>query len=588
MGMGEAFLLRRGRGGMTTWRRAAGFAAAFALVVGVLAAGLAGTVSAAGEDSAPIVREIAVAGNQRIPAETIMAAVTKTKVGEPLDQSKVYADLYAIYNLGWFREDISADPQALADRSGVKVVFNVTEYPVIKEIKIEGLTALSPSKVLPYLRAKTGEVFNRRELQEDVHGLAQKVYDHEGIALRPVDVNFDLETGVLVVQVKETRVGKVTITGNQKTREYVIRRELLLGPGDVFDRNKLYDSLWRIKMLGHFEDVQALFPDQQEDPDVVDLTIEVKERKTGQASFSAGYSSASGFMGGVEVSDTNFLGRGETVRLRLSAGQKQTEYDAEFYEPYLDRHRTSLDVRAYNTRTLVNGDGENTYDQQRQGGSLTLGRPLSLHTGFTAGLKIENVTNGGRLPEGVEPKSVTHSLQLGLNTNTTDDPYDPTSGYRNSLSLEFAGGPLLGGTANFSKYENEFSAYRKIGAGGQVLAFRLMAGASGGELPAHERYVVGGADTVRGYQFGADKGVSMLVLNSEYRFPIGERVKGVIFLDGGRAWKENEVVRLTELKGGFGAGLRVDTPIGTIRLDYGFPMGDDRRGKFYFSFGQTF
>ncbi|MBE3578029.1 MAG: outer membrane protein assembly factor [Limnochordales bacterium] len=540
---------------------------------------------AAAEDEAPIVRVIEVTGNQLVPTDKILAAITNTKVGEPLDQEKIYQDLYAIFNLGYFREDsLDAVWDPLDEGSGVKVTFRVKEYPVVKDVKIEGLTVLSPDKVLPYLRTKAGQLFNRRELQEDVSALPQKVYDNEGIAVRPTDLNFDMETGVLTLKLTETRVGQITITGNEKTKDYVIRRELLLKPGDVFDVNKLRESLRRIIMLGHFEEVSPVFPEKQEDPDVLDLGIAVKERKTGQASFGAGYSSSSGFMGFIEVGDTNFLGRGETVKLRLEAGSKETTYDIEFYEPYLDSNHTSLDVRLYNTRSTLYNESRQRYDQRRRGGSLTLGRPISDYTQLTAGIKIENVLNEG---EGAPVGGRTHSLQLGLHTNTTDHPFVPTSGYRNSLLLQFAGG-LLRGDAQFSKYEDQLAYYCKVGEGGQVLAVRVAAGVGTGNIPDQEKFLVGGADTVRGYEYGANQGTKMLVINGEYRFPISGRVGGVVFVDSGRAWKESETVKVSDLQTGVGVGIRLDTPLGLMRFDYGFPLGGDRKGRFYFSFGQAF
>jgi len=554
-----------------------------ALVVSLL--GVA-QVGLAAEEETPIVRAIEVTGNDQVPTDKIMAAITNTKVGEPLDQSKVYKDLYAIFNLGYFREDnLDAVWDPVEDGSGVKVTFRVKEYPVVKEIKIEGLTVLPAEKVLAHLRTRVGQPFNRKELQEDVSALPQKVYDNEGIALRPTDLSFDTEMGVLSLSLKETRVGQISIEGNEKTQDYVISRELLLKPGDVFDVNKLRESLRRIIMLGHFDEVSPVFPEKQEDPDVLDLGIAVKERKTGQASVGAGYSSSGGFMGFIEVGDTNFLGRGETVKLRLEAGSKETTYDVEFYEPYLDSNHTSLDVRLYNTRTSQYNENQQQYDQRRRGGSLTLGRPISNYTELTAGIKIETVENQGDGAPSAGGR--THSLQLGLNTNTTDHPFVPTTGFRNSLSLQFAGG-LLRGDAQFSKYQDQFAYYHKVGASGQVLALRVAAGVGTGNVPDQEKFLVGGADTVRGYEYGANQGTKMLVLNGEYRFPIGGRVAGVVFVDSGRAWKETEIVKVDDLQTGVGVGIRLDTPLGLMRFDYGFPMGGDRKGKFYFSFGQAF
>ncbi|MGE5482276.1 MAG: outer membrane protein assembly factor, partial [Bacteroidota bacterium] len=461
------------------------------IVLPVVAGLLTLAVNGVGADN-PMVKGVEIRGNHEIPTDDLLALITHTRIGEPLDYTSVAEDANALLNTGWFQL-VEWDQNTFYE-NGI-VIFEVEEYPKISEIRISGLTVLAPEKVAGYLRARVGRVYNRKEMVEDLSTLAQKVYDKEGIALWRIEDLLDEETGVFTLTLGEMRVGQITIQGNEKTRDYVIRRESVLQPGDVFTRGKLLESLRRITMLGHFEDypeveLSPIQPEGQEEF-VMDITIRVKERKTGLASVGAGYSSSSGFMSFVEVGDTNFLGRGETVKLRLEAGSKETTYDAEFYEPYLGGTRTSFALRLYNTRTSRSTEGGQQYDQRRRGGSVTLGRPIGDYTELTAGIKIENVLNEGT---GAPTGGRSHSLQLGLNTNTTDHPFVPTTGYRNSLSIQFAGG-LLRGDAQFTKYEDQFAYYRKVGASGQVLALRLAAGASTGNVPDQEKFLVGGADT---------------------------------------------------------------------------------------------
>ncbi|MBE3583557.1 MAG: BamA/TamA family outer membrane protein [Limnochordaceae bacterium] len=589
-------LARRREGGSRNGLKAAvwGLGLAVVAVLAMSAGGIpavrAATDTATSSAPEPKVVRIIVQGNQNIPTEKILAAITHTKVGEPLDKDKLQADLQAIADLGWF------DPASLEarwdrstqDSQGVDLTVVVHEYPVIQKIEVKGTTRVTPAVVEGYLRAKEGQVFNRREIQEDVWALPQKLFDEKGIAVRPTDLAFDQEKGVLTLTLTESRVGKIVIEGNQKTKDYVIRRELPIHEGDPLDMEKLREGLRRIIMLGFFDEVTPQFVNT-DNPDVVDIHIAVKERKTGQASVGAGYSTASGIMGYLEVADSNFLGRGEGVKLRLQAGKSETSYEASFYEPYLDSHRTSLNLELYNTKTSQSLSGvRDAYQEHRVGGSITLGRPVTEYTQATVGLKIEDVNNTqSQNYQGAEPipeDGASHVLTLGLLTDTTDHPFFPTQGYRNSLSVAFGGG-LLKGDWDFSKYQDELSFYKKVGVSNQVLAVRSAAGYASGNVPAQEIFRVGGADTVRGYEYGNFTGNQMFLVNTEYRFPITKQLGGVVFVDSGYAWQQNETVRLQDLKTGMGVGIRLDTPIGLLRLDYGVGQGV---GRAYFSLGQAF
>jgi len=399
------------------------------------------------------------------------------------------------------------------------------------------------------------------------------------VYLRPAVIDIDEEAGILTVEMRAARVGEIKVQGHEKTRDFVIEREITFKPGDILRRDQVRRTIERINMLGYFNNVSAQFY-EMEDPDTLGVLIEVSERKTGLASFGAGYSSQDGFIGYVEVRDDNFLGRGQQANLRWEFGSTRSSYDLGFYEPYLFGTPTSFGFNLYNQTRQLTAAGEK-YSLHQVGGDVTLGRPLGEYTRGFVRYKLENWT---RTPEGASAVSgSTRSVTLSTRTDTTDDRFSPTRGIRTGLSAEFAGG-FLGGDTAFTKYEADLSNYIKVGSSGQTLALRAMYG-TGNNLPEHERFRVGGAETVRGYDYGEFLGDRMLVFNAEYRFPITDAVQGVVFADAGRAFKAGDSISLSGLKIGYGVGVRLDTPLGVIRIDYGIGEGG---GRTYFSIGPAF
>ncbi|MDI6869795.1 MAG: BamA/TamA family outer membrane protein [Bacillota bacterium] len=557
-------------------------AVAAVVLVLVLAGSLAtGAVLAAN----PVVKAIKVEGNREVASDMILAAIQSTKVGEPATEEAVRKDLQAIMDLGYF---FNASARFAPAEGGVTVIFEVIENPKLKEVSLTGAPDVPKEPLKEAIGLKPGEIINGKKLQEGLRALLERSVKDYGIPLRITDVAVD-ETGTVRIKLTETRLGKIEISGNQKTKDHVIRRELTVKSGDVLNLKELEKSLRRVLNLGFFDEVGRKFTETQ-DPDVADLTIEVKERKTGSAAFGAGYSSSDGLFGYVEVAEDNFFGRGQRVNVKWEFGQRRTTYDVGFFEPYLDRHRTSLGFRVYDTqRTLdqIEGGSPVTYNDHQRGGEVTVGRPLSEDTRIYTKLKMEDVARtytDGTPVEGGTGKS--RSITTSIVNDTRDFFLKPSQGGRRELSVEWAG-QLLGSDYTFAKYNTDLAHYWKAGKSGQVVAVRLAGGFLDyrGVEPVLERFLVGGADTIRGYETMAFSGDKYLVFNAEYRFQLAQNLTGVLFADAGDAWDTNEPVELAKFKTGYGVGLRVDTPVGIMRIDYG--IGRDG-GKTYFSLGQTF
>ncbi|HHW14915.1 MAG TPA: BamA/TamA family outer membrane protein [Firmicutes bacterium] len=561
-----------------------GFAA---LAVVVLALALAGSVAAGVAQAAnPVVKGIVVEGNHAIATEKILGAIKATQVGQPATEEVVRKDLQAIMDLGWF---FNVSARFAPTDGGVKVIFEVVENPKLKEISLTGAPDVPADKLKEAIGLKPGEIINGKTLQDGLRALLDRSVKEYGIPLRITDVAVD-EAGTVKIKLAETRVGQIAISGNQKTKDHVIRRELTLKPGDVLNMKELDKSLRRVLNLGFFDEVGRKFAETK-DPDVVDLTIEVKERKTGSAAFGAVYSSSDGLLGYIEVADDNFFGRGQRVNVKWEFGQRRTTYDLGFFEPHLDQHRTSLGVRLYDTQRTLDQLDQNgvsqTYTDHQTGGELTVGRPLSEDTRVYAKLKMEDAERRDAQGQIVEnTKGRNRSITTSVVNDTRDFILRPSSGGRNEFSVEWAG-TMLGSDYTFTKYNTDLARYFQGFKSGQVVALHLGAGYLDyqGREPVLQRFLVGGADTIRGYENNAFSGDKYLVLNAEYRIPFSKALTGVVFADAGDAWDTNEPVELGKLRTGYGVGLRVDTPVGVMRIDYGIGQ---QGGKTYFSLGQTF
>lgn len=584
--------------------------------VGAISAGLAVALAlpaampgpAFGQAAQPqmIVRSVLVSGSDRVETEQILDAIRRTQPGRPLSRESVEADLQAILELGYFRS-VSVDVQEVAEGPlageavPVRVIFRVVENPVLRrvevapETKLEPLLAqqgIKPADVAELLGLQTGKVAHQPTIARALQELPGRMWQQYGV-LAAAGVVQLTDDGALRVELRGIRVGRTLVTGNEKTREYVIRRELTLQPGDILLRSELERSLRRVLMLQFFDEVNAdLKPasDPQEGGDQgderVDVVVHVTERRTALAQIGLTFTADSRLAGLVEVSDINFLGRGQSLGVSINYGPENQRYELNFTEPHMDERRTSLGTRLGYQKLPQDG-----YYDVRYGGELSVGRPLSEFTrGFVT--LVHNVwapqaKPGDTLPLEAEA-GVLGSLGIGTVTDTSDHPFNPTRGNRLRLSLSVAG---LWGDFHFNKLETTLTHYIPLSVRGatHVLAGRLSAGQIVGGAPDQELFRVGGSEGLRGYdRIDPDlKGSTMLLANLEYRFPIAKPVSGVVFVDAGRAWPGQDAVDLRQLRWDAGVGIRVDVPpLGMIRLDYG--MTRESGGRFHFSIGQAF
>lgn len=538
------------------------------------------------EERSPIVRSVTVQGNVEVSTERILEQVENTIVGEPLEREKVQQDVQKVADLGFF-ENVEAVPAATSE--GVTVTFVVQEFPVVGAFEVSVVDeVVSGDEVKELFTVAEGEILNAKRFGDELDQLPVKSGEALGYVLRTTAVDFRGANGdELHLEVTPVRVGAVQIEGNEKTKEIVIRREFPVEAGDILSMDQVRTGLRKLGQLGYFEPIVPEFLSTS-DPLVVNVLLPIVESKTGRAAFGGGYSSADGLIGYVEVADENFLGRGEKARVKWEFGSNKNTYDLGFEEPYLFGSEISAGFNLYNMnnrRQQYENGTTYPYTEKRVGGDITFGRPLGSYTRGFLTLKAENATvtpdSAGSVVNPSENR--TRSVILNTRTDTTDHLFFPTLGFRNDFSVETAG-RFLGGDTEFTKFQSSFSKFVKAGRNDQTWAFRVMAGYGIGTLPLQEQFRVGGADTVRGYRYGEMRGDRMAVVQGEYRFPISEKVQGVVFADAGNAWEQSPI-DLGDLQVGAGLGVRFSTPLGIMRIDYGISKNG---GNAYFSLGPSF
>ncbi len=549
---------------------------------------------------------IVVEGNESISKSLIISQIA-SNLGDVFSKENIEKDMKAVYDLGYFK-DVKIKLESFRD--GYKVVFEVVENLPIKEINIKGNTVVSEEEMREVMVLQEGQIFCQKILKNDLDRISQLFKDRGYLLINIKDINFD-EEGKLWINISEGRLEKIIIEGNDKTKEKVITREINIEPGDLFNFEIVKKSLQKIYNLGYFEDVSMKLDPGAEEDSIV-LVIKVIEKNTGKFGIGAGYNSEEGLMGFTSYEESNLFGGGQKVEAKVEIGGRTT-YQLSFLEPWLVGTPNSFGFEIYDTINHKEDKEAEVilaeYDEERLGGRLIFGRRISDSVKLGLELKSERVTYdliSGTLPEDTN-QGLTNSLVPTLSYDTRDNVLEPTSGWYHSFSLEKAGG-FLGGDYEFTKYNLNFRAYistqfigdivntnsssnssvKKItdNLSQGVLALRAMGGIADTDLPSFAEYQVGGMNTVRGYDLGEFSGDKSLVFNVEYRFPLTENFQAVLFADWGQAWDIGQSINLDDLKFGRGIGVRFDTPIGPIRLDYG--INEEGVGKTYFSIGHMF
>ena len=491
------------------------------------------------------------------------------------------------------------------------------------------------------IEAQQGEVFRSSLLRTDVEKLTD-FYGDLGYAfanvepetlIRPdekkVDVNFRVSKGAPV------SIGKIEITGNTKTRDKVIRREMKIHEQEKFSATNLRRSRDALQRLGFFSEVNVTTR-KADDPDQINVLVDLKEGSTGSFSAGAGFSSADNFLFNVRVSENNFLGRGLRVVLNADIGSIRrniflsatdpyfldtnlllsgTLFTAQLQFPDFTREATGLSMRALYPFEALG------IDHVKLAPFLP---PISLlDTRFGLEYRLERAEIfdvAPNAPPGIfseEGKTFISSIAPGFLRNTLNHAFDPTDGSFQDISFEVAG---LGGDTRFLKLEGRGRWFVPVweipgigplvfSSGGRIAWGLGDSGLSGKELPLIDRYFPGGINTVRGYEIRSlgprentfnpqgqiinnqpIGGTNQLVVQSEFIFPLYQEVglRGVAFFDLGNAWLQEDGIDVGNLRYSTGVGIRWLSPFGPLRIEFGIPLNkkeNEETQPIQFSFG---
>lgn len=529
------------------------------------------------------------------------------------------------------------------DKKDVYITIRIEEGEqfYVGDIDFSGDLLFPRSELSEAIQINKQEIFSYETLQKDL-GELQAKYGDLGYAFaniiprtrinekdRKVDVTFEFDKG------NKVYFGSINVIGNSKTRDKVVRRELKIREGELYNETRRRQSMENIQRLGFFDEVNFKTSTPPEKPDVMNIEIAVKERNTGSIQLGAGYGSQSGFTLQGQVNQANFLGKGQKLSAGLNVSDRASLYNLNFTEPAFLDTEWSVGFDAY--QSLSN---RYEYDENRLGGAIRLGHPLDefLFGSIRYRLdrtKLTEIYNGDgslRTDYTLFPldtaSGITSSLTGTVEWDKRNDRFSPSKGIYASTSLEYAG---LGGDLKYTKGDAKFRYFKKIF---WEVVWRnnlnysyISSHESGKEPPFNELFLLGGPYSLRGYQFfkvgktrfsqqtynrltaappagfglSPDEallranvpfgGKQQLIYQTEFEFPLIAEVgiKGVTFFDIGQA---DDQITGDNFYSDVGFGFRWFSPIGPLRFEWGFPLKklpqSDEPVVFEFSIGGPF
>jgi outer membrane protein insertion porin family len=550
------------------------------------------------------VKSIEITGLQHIEPDDAQGAM-KTKEDRWWRGGDFKRDLYTEdldRIAGYLKDRGYADARVVSDSvwndangRDIYIRIEAEEGPFYRwgDVAVRGSELMSEQKLLDAIDLESGEPFSEEHFQKGLESIyamfAEEGHIYTNVVPERTKRDSLVDITFFVTDGPAAHVGKIFITGNTKTKERIIRRELTVYPGDLFRRSALMRSQREIFQLGFFGDVKIDHEPVRGTNDI-HLTFEVEEKQTGQASMGAGYSSQNGATGFIRLGETNLFGNAQRFDILWEFGNL-TQVEVSFTEPWLFGTPTTAGVDITSVRRNLD-----TYYDIRRGGGLRLGRPIPWldysRIDWRYRLErreLEAREGASEAVRAAQGEDLISSMRLSFFRSSTDRPYHPTTGSTTIVTTEVAGGPL-GGDIQYHQEEFEtryyFPSWWRF-----VLGLRGRLGVIDGlhspsSVPVYERYRLGGTGPfgLRGYgdrdvvPVGNDidvGGRSMLVLSAEYKMPVVESVHILFFADAGNTWNSFREIRLGELRRGAGFGVRFEIPmLGQLGFDLGY--GYDR------------
>jgi outer membrane protein insertion porin family len=560
------------------------------------------------------IRKIVFKGNKNIKSSelkrmmmtkqrNIFSIITKTGT---LDEDVLKNDIQLLtasyFDHGCLDVKISEPRLDLSNPKKIRIEIEIVEGPQyhLGDIDFKGDLLTSKEDLFKTLKSKRNNIYSNTAIRKDVNALTEK-FANQGYAFVEITPGTSVDPKNLLVHLtfdieKKKRVSfeKIQIVGNTKTRDKVIRRELLMAEGELYNASEMNKSRDRLKRTGFFKEVD-FSTSRGSTEEKIDLDIKVEEAPTGALTFGVGYSTIESVIGSASISDRNLFGYGYMGSLKFSLGAKTRSVRFGFTDPYFLGYPFSAGIDLYHEDVEIFDD----YSYKIVGGDLRFGKELTDKFRIDAMYKLENVNvydvsdTASTFIQEQKGKRTTSALSVTPSMDTRDDYYNPSRGVRHSLFIQNAGG-ILGGDNSFVKLSGETSWFFPLPLK-TVLNLRGKLGVimpySGKKTPIYEKFFVGGLYTVRGFEYGMAGPVDingepigskkMAVFTSELTFALSRDIglKGALFLDIGKGF--DKIKDVTPLKFGIGPGIRWLSPIGPIHVDVGFNLNPKPGEKGY-------
>ena len=572
-----------------------------------------------------LIKEIHFVGNHAYPDKTLKKQMKTSEKGfwswitssgdlktEDLNQdTEILTSFY--HNNGYIQAKVG-EPIIEFKDNWIYITIKIDEGPRFKvgNVQIAGDLLKPEAELLKDIKISKQEYFSRQVLREDIIGLGD-LYSDEGYANADVVPKIDQDAEKLIVNITYTiskgglvYFEEIRISGNTKTRDKVIRRELEIYEQELFSGKKLKRGIRNLNRLDYFEDVKVNTTKGSQ-PDKMILDIDVKEKPTGTFSFGGGYSSVENMFVVGSIAQRNLFGRGQLLKLKAEIGGTTTRYDLSFIEPWLFDIPLSAEFNLYDQERDYD-----TYDVATIGGAVRFGYPVYNYTRayISYGYDISDLTNlsaeASDYFQQMVGKHTTSSITPMIRYDSRDKAFNPTEGSNSSVSVQYAGDPL-GGDVGFTKYIGEAGKYFPL-FWSTVGFLHAKAGYieqhEDAILPPYDRFYLGGINSLRGFTwdqlspkdaYGDPYGGNKFVqFNVEYIFPLIKDIglMGVVFYDTGNLYDDNQDIDLGNLRQSTGFGVRWYSPLGPIRLENGFIIdpqpGESQNGRWEFTMGQAF